>query len=104
MTQAQDSQDKTTTRINIQLPPELEATYANLTLVSHSPSEVILDFARIMPNSPTSKIYSRIVMTPMNAKLLYQALGANLQKFEAKYGTIDIPANIILDPNRGFTS
>jgi hypothetical protein len=43
-------------------------------------------------------------MTPMNAKLLYQALGENLQKFEAKYGNINIPANIILDPNRGFTS
>ena len=104
MTQPSDSQDKKTARINIQLPPELEATYANVTLISHSTSEVILDFARIMPNSPNSKIYSRIVMTPMNAKLLFQALGENLQKFEAKYGTINIPANVILDPNRGFTS
>ena len=56
-----------------------------------------------MPNKPKAKIYSRIVMTPMNAKLLYRALGENLNKFEAKYGEITIPENIILDPNRGFT-
>jgi len=90
-------------RINVELPADLEAIYANLTLISHSTSEVILDFARVMPNKPKAKIYSRIVMTPMNAKLLYRALGENLQKFEAKYGEITIPENVILDPNRGFT-
>ena len=90
-------------RINVELPADLEAIYANLTLISHSTSEVILDFARVMPNNPKAKIYSRIVMTPMNAKLLYRALGENLQKFEAKYGEITIPENVILDPNRGFT-
>jgi hypothetical protein len=42
-------------------------------------------------------------MTPMNAKLLQRALADNLKKFEEKYGEINIPENIILDPNRGFT-
>lgn len=90
-------------RINVELPGDLEAIYANLTLISHSTSEVILDFARAMPNKPKAKIHSRVVMTPLNAKLLYRALGENLQKFEAKYGEITIPQNIVLDPNKGFT-
>ena len=90
-------------RINVELPADLEAIYANLALISHSASEVIMDFARAMPNTPKAKIYSRIVMTPMNAKLLHRALGDNLGKFEEKYGEINIPENIILDPNRGFT-
>ena len=90
-------------RINVELPAELEAIYANLALISHSASEIIVDFARAMPNKPKAKIHSRIVMTPMNAKLFHQALADNLKKFEAKYGEIKIPENIILDPERGFT-
>ncbi len=89
-------------RLSVELPNELEATYANLALISHSTSEVIIDFARVMPNKPKAKIYSRIVMTPMNAKLLHRALSDNLKKFEAKYGEIKIPENVILDPNKGF--
>lgn len=89
-------------RINLEIPAELEAVYANLALISHSPSEIILDFARVMPNVPKSKIHSRIVMTPINAKLLHRALSESLAKFEAKFGTINIPENIVIDPNRGF--
>jgi len=89
-------------RLNVELPAELEAIYANLALISHSTSEVIVDFARIMPNKPKAKIHSRIVMTPLNAKLLYRALADNLQKFEAKHGKIAIPENIMLDPEKGF--
>jgi hypothetical protein len=95
--------EKQPTRINVELPADLEAIYANLTLISHSTSEIIIDFARAMPNKPKAKIRSRIVMTPMNAKLLHRALGENLGKFEAKYGEITIPDNIIIDPKRGFT-
>lgn len=90
-------------RLNIEIPPDLEATYANLTLLSHSASEIILDFARVMPNTPKNRVQARIVMTPMNAKLLYRALGENLQKFEAKYGEIQTPAqNIVIDKDKGF--
>jgi hypothetical protein len=90
------------TRINVELPTTLEATYANMALISHTASEIIIDFASAMPNIPNAKINSRIVMTPMNAKLLFRALGENLGKFEEKFGEIRIPENVILDPNRGF--
>lgn len=90
-------------RLNIELPGDLEATYANLALISHSTSEIIIDFARAMPNKSKARIHSRIVMTPMNAKLLQRALSENIKKFEEKYGEINIPENVILDPNRGFT-
>ncbi|RMF03566.1 MAG: DUF3467 domain-containing protein [Chloroflexi bacterium] len=89
-------------RINLELPANLEATYANLALINQSASEIIIDFARVMPNINKSKIYSRIVMTPLNAKLLHRALAESLSKYEAKYGEITIPENIAIDPNRGF--
>ncbi|MBN1994334.1 MAG: DUF3467 domain-containing protein [Anaerolineae bacterium] len=92
-------------RINIELPADLEPTYANFALISHTPSELVVDFARIMPNTPTAKVHTRIVLTPMNAKLLHRALAENLQKFEEKYGEIKTPhQNIMIDRERGFMS
>ena len=78
-------------QIQIEMPSDLEATYANFALIRHSPSEMILDFARALPNMPKAKVYARIIMTPMNAKLLHKALGENLAKFEEKYGEIKAP-------------
>ncbi len=77
--------------IQVELPSDLDATYSNLALITHSPSELILDFARMLPNVPKAKVYARIVMTPMNAKLLHKALGDNLDKFEDKFGEIKTP-------------
>jgi hypothetical protein len=82
-------------QIQIELPSDLEATYSNFALITHSPSEVIVDFARVLPNVPKAKVYARIIMTPMNAKLLHKALGDNLDKFEEKHGEIQTP-------DRGF--
>jgi len=77
-------------QINIELPAELEATYANFAVITHTPSEVIVDFARILPGAPRSRVQARVVLTPMNAKLLHRALGQNLEKFEAQHGEIKL--------------
>jgi hypothetical protein len=79
-------------QINIELPGDLEAVYANFALITHSPSEIVVDFARILPNVPKARIYARVIMTPMNAKLLHRALGENLSKYEAQFGEIKTPA------------
>ena len=78
-------------QINVELPAELEATYANFAMITHSPSEVVIDFARVLPNVPRAKVYARIIMTPINAKLLQRALADNLLKFEAQFGEIKTP-------------
>ncbi len=78
-------------QINVELPGELEAIYANFAMITHSASEIVVDFARLLPNVPKAKVYARIVMTPMNAKLLHRALEENLSKFEAQFGEIKTP-------------
>ena len=78
----------------IELPVDLEAIYTNFALITHSPSEVVIDFALVLPNTPKTKVHARVVMTPMNAKLLLRALADNLNKFEAQYGEIAIPTNL----------
>ena len=88
--------------VNIEIPQDMEAIYANLAVITHSPSEIIIDFARLLPNSPRGKVYSRIVMTPMNAKLLQRALNTNLAKYETQYGEIQIADNKNADREIGF--
>ncbi len=76
-------------QINVELPEkEAEGIYANLAMIVHSPTEIVIDFARVMPRTPKAKVLSRVIMTPMNAKLLLNALGDNLKKFEAQFGEI----------------
>ena len=76
-------------RINVELgEKESEGIYANLALITHSPSEFIIDFARILPGVPKAKVHARIVMTPHHAKLLSRALEENIGKFEDKFGKI----------------
>ncbi|OQY27675.1 MAG: hypothetical protein B6244_09740 [Candidatus Cloacimonetes bacterium 4572_55] len=81
-------------KLNIELgEKEAEGIYSNLALISHSPSEFIIDFARVLPGSPKSKIYARIVMTPHHAKLLSKVLKQNIEKFESQFGNIrEIPS------------
>ncbi len=82
--------------LQIELRPEVaEGTYSNLALITHSSSEVVIDFARIMPGVPKAPVSSRIIMTPENAKRLLLALQDNINKYEKQYGTI-------LDPRNGF--
>jgi hypothetical protein len=78
-------------RLNVEVPGDLESIYANMAVIRHSPSEMVIDFIRQMPDQPRAKVYARVVMTPINAKLLHRALGGNLKAFEEKFGEIRTP-------------
>lgn len=75
-------------RVNVELPGDLNATYANFAVISHSPNEMIVDFAQLLPGMPKARVQARVLLTPMNAKLLHQALGQNLAKYERRFGQI----------------
>jgi hypothetical protein len=77
--------------VRVHLPANLEPAYSNFAVITNSPSEIIVDFAQIMPKIPRADVKARIVMTPTNAKLVYRALGEHIERFEAQYGEIKIP-------------
>ena len=57
--------------LQIELTPEVaEGIYANLAVISHSSSEFVADFIRILPGMPTAHVKARIVLTPEHAKRL----------------------------------
>lgn len=82
------------TQINIELPGDLEAIYSNFAIINHSPSEIVIDFARLLPGIPKAKVHARIVLTPLNAKLLLKALQDNLAKYEEKFGEVRTPSEM----------
>lgn len=78
-------------RMPIQIPENLEPTYANFVLISNSRSEIVLDFAQILPQSKQARVRNRVIMTAFNAKLLHRALGDHIAKFEKRFGEIELP-------------
>jgi hypothetical protein len=66
---------KNQNQINIELNEEMaQGTYSNLAVITHSPSEFVIDFVRIMPGIPKAQVKSRIILTPEHAKSLVAAL------------------------------
>ena len=95
--------DKNQTSINIELgEKEAEGIYSNLALIAHSPSEFIIDFARVLPGIPKSRVYARVVMTPHHAKMLLGALEQNLKKYEEQFGKINLPGDASQSKGIGF--
>lgn len=79
--------------LNIDVTPEVaKGVYSNLAIISHSPSEIVLDFAQMLPGTPNANVRSRIIMSPIHAKRLLVALRDNIDKYEDQFGTIVDPA------------
>src|SRR6185295_19133561 len=77
----------------INVPEGMEPAYANLARISHSLTDIVIDFAHILPGETSANIRSRVVMTPLSAKLLLHALTENLTRYEATFGEIPMPSN-----------
>lgn len=75
------------------VPEGMEPAYVNLARISHSPADIVIDFAHILPGETTANIRSRMVMTPLSAKLLLRALTENIARYEAAFGEITVPSN-----------
>ena len=78
-------------KIEFELDPVVaQGYYSNFVVIAHSPSEVILDFASILPGMAKAKVSNRIILTPEHAKRLLLSLQENLHNYESKFGTINI--------------
>lgn len=81
-------------QFQIELKPDVaEGTYANLAVISHSSSEFVLDFVRMLPGVPKGQVKSRVILTPEHTKRLLLALQDNISKYEKSFGTIRLPEN-----------
>ena len=86
-------------QMQIELTPEVaEGIYSNLAVISHSSSEFVVDFVRLMPGIPKAPVKSRIILTPEHAKRLMYALEDNILKYEKQFGPIHTNNNNNIPP------
>jgi hypothetical protein len=91
-----EDQKKQEEQFPIDLKEEVaQGTYANLVIIGHSPSEFVLDFARVLPGLPKASVQSRIILAPEHAKRLLFALQDNIMKYEHILGPIQMPEDKI---------
>jgi hypothetical protein len=83
----------------MEIPPDLPIEYVNLVRIAHSPSELVFDFAHLLPGSGPAKVTARLVMSPLGAKLFHRALTENLTRYEVAFGPISIPGDSSLADN-----
>jgi hypothetical protein len=83
------NQNQNQNQISIELKEDIaQGIYSNLAIITHSPSEFIVDFIRVMPGIPKAEVKSRIILTPEHAKRLLHALKDNIAKYESAHGPI----------------
>ena len=89
-------------QLNIELSEEVaEGIYSNLAVITHSNSEFVVDFIKVMPGVPKAKVKARILLTPQHAKRLLNALADNISKFEKMHGVIKETEGFNLPMNFG---
>lgn len=85
----EDQKAQNQNQLNIELSEEIaQGIYSNLAIITHSTSEFVIDFVRVMPGIPKAGVKSRIILTPEHAKRLLMALQDNVKKYESQHGTI----------------
>ena len=86
-------------QLKIELKEDVaQGIYANLAVITHSSSEFIVDFVRVMPGIPKAGVKSRIVLAPEHAKRLLRALEENIGKYERTFGPIRLLDEQIIPP------
>lgn len=78
--------------LQLELPQDVaQGHYANFAIITHSSSDFVLDFARVLPGLPKAQVKSRVILAPEHAKRLLGALQENLMRYEKEFGPIRIP-------------
>ncbi len=78
-------------KLEIQVDEDVaQGVYANLAVVNHSDAEFTLDFIFVQPQAPRAKVRSRVITSPKHLKRLMLALQDNVEKYEQRFGPIDV--------------
>ncbi len=74
--------------------PEFTVVYSNLVRISHGSLEFLVDFKRLGPEFPdieSAPTEVRIILHPVIAKALRDALADNVARYEEQFGVIPAP-------------
>jgi len=87
-----ENENKQQGQLQIELPQDVaQGQYANFAIITHSSSDFVVDFARVLPGVPKAQVKSRVILAPEHAKRLLAALQENIVRYEREFGPIKIP-------------
>ena len=85
------SDEPASPKLQVQIDDDVaQGIYANLVLVNHTENEFVIDFAFIQPTTTRAKVRTRVISSPRHTKRLLAALQKNLDRYEERFGTIEI--------------
>lgn len=89
-----DGQKAGSPRIQLHMDEAVaQGTYSNLVVINHTENEFVVDFAYLSPQSQHAKVRSRIISSPRHTKRMLVALQKNLERYEARYGVIELSSD-----------
>jgi hypothetical protein len=87
-------------QLNIEISEEVaDGIYSNLAIITHSNSEFVLDFVRVMPGVPKAKVRARVLLDPATCQAPDARFGRQHPEVRQVHGTIretempEIPMN-----------
>jgi hypothetical protein len=88
---AMSDEPTTSPKLQVQIDDDIaQGVYSNLVLINHAENEFVLDFAFIQPSNGRAKVRTRVISSPRHTKRLLAALQKNIERFEERFGTIDL--------------
>lgn len=82
-------------KIQLQMDEETaQGKYSNLVLINHTENEFLLDFAFLQPANARAKVCARIISSPRHTKRLLTALQKNVERYEERFGEIDVSGEV----------
>ena len=66
----------------------IEARYANFFKVGQNAFEFILEFIQFYPENKEEHLHTRIITSPLYAKIFLKILQKSIEKYEKSFGTI----------------
>ena len=64
--------------------------YSNFAFLHTGREEFFFDFGVVSPGREGIEIFSRVVLSPRNAKLFFLALGERVREYEKAFGEIEV--------------
>ena len=81
-------QDQVVQSREVLVPPDQRnGVYCNVAAIHHTRREFVLDFVFVLFGD--AQVTSRVITSPQHAKEIYDIMGDNIKKYEAKYGQIE---------------
>ena len=71
-------------------PVTANGAFVNMAMVNHTETEFMLDLVYVQPQAPKATVRARVITTPKHMKRLLHAIQDNVEKYEARFGKLDL--------------